>query len=439
MTKRERWEGIILLTMYGMYASMMLCRNTVVVASVALTQDPTLGMDTAAYGRMMAYGSVGGLLGKLVLGPVVDRFGGRRMLLVTLISVITTTVAFGLASHISLLFFLNFFGMAVKSAGWMAMADLVGRWYSRNKHGRVWGIISTSSRVGVITSTLVLGYLLTFLTWHDLFFVAGAVGALALVGGYFLLIKDPSEVGLSAPAREDIQESDIDESQEPAAHPLAGTTVKQALWNFATSQRVWFISLTVGALTLLMDFINFIPLYLAENLGLSAGQAGMTMTAFPAGCFVAVFAGGFAYDWLSKRQRMFVFGGLLIVAAGCVLLLWILPRTDFSPSTDLYLSMAAIFTFGAAVAPGYYIPMSVFAVQYGGPRVGVLMGVIDAFGYTAAATFNYFGGSIAQTHGWDAFLVLLFCSCLAAAALVTRFMYLETLAQLRLDGGVPVS
>ena len=65
------------------------------------------------------------------------------------------------------------------------------------------------------------------------------------------------------------------------------------------------------------------------------------------------------------------------------------------------------------------------AVSYGGPRVGLLMGLIDAFGYLVAMTFNYFGGSIAQIYGWDAFLVLLLCTCLVAAALVARFMVLE--------------
>ena len=99
MTKRLRWEGTTLLTMYVVYAAMMVCRNTVVVVSPALIQDPTLGMDTAQYGQMMAYGSLGGVVGKLTLGLVVDRLGGRRMLLLTLALVAASTVSLTRHSH----------------------------------------------------------------------------------------------------------------------------------------------------------------------------------------------------------------------------------------------------------------------------------------------------------------------------------------------------
>ncbi len=428
--KRLRWEAIILITLYVMYGAMMLCRNTIVVASPALIQDPALNMDKAQYGKMMAYGSAGGLLGKLTLGVPVDRFGGRFMLLVTLAMVLGSTAAFGFLSLIPLFFFLNFFGMWIKSAGWMSMGAIVRKWYSRTRHGRVWGIISTSSRVGVITSTLLLGYLLTFLSWRIIFFVAGGIATVALVMGYFVLLKDPSEVGLTPPV-DGNEEKTPGPPKERPPHRLAGFTLKETLWDFATSQRVWFIALSVGALTLLMDFINFVPIYLAETLELTAGQAGMTSTVFPAGCFVAVLVGGFLYDRLSKRQHTIVFGGLLILAAACVMVLWAIPRTGLPTAACRYLAMAAIFTFGASVSPAYYIPMSVFSVDYGGPRLGILMGIIDAFGYTGATIFNYFAGSIAQNYGWDIFLLVLFSGCLVAALLVSRFMYLEAVAHER--------
>ena len=347
--KRFRWEMIILLTLYFIYGSMMLSRNTIVVVSPALISDPTISMDKASYGKMMAYGSAGGLLGKLSLGVPVDRFGGRFMLLLTLAMVLGSTSAFGFASLIPAFFLINFFGMWIKSAGWISMGSIIRKWYGRKKHGRVWGIISTSSRMGVMTSTMLLGYLLTVLSWRHVFFISGGLTSIALVAGYFILKGDPSDVGLSSPS--DDEEEAPETPQERPSHRLDGLTLKEVLWDFATSQRVWFISLSVGALTLLMDFINFIPIYLAENLNLSPGQASMTGTVFPAGCFVAVLAGGFLYDRLSKRQHIIAFGGLLFVAAACVVVLWSIPRLDLSISISRYLAMAAIFTFGASIAP----------------------------------------------------------------------------------------
>ena len=116
---------------------------------------------------------------------------------------------------------------------------------------------------------------------------------------------------------------------------------------------------------------------------------------------------------------------MLLMAALCVFALWLIPQAGFSNDVSLYASMAAIFMFGVGIAPAYYIPMSVFCVAYGGPRVGLLMGLVDSVGYACAGFFNYYGGSIAQNYGWDVFLMVLLGCCLAAAALTMRFMQLE--------------
>jgi len=434
--KRLRWEIIILATLYVTYAVMMICRNAVVVASPDIIKDPILGLDLAMYGKMMAYGSAGGFLGKMTLGLTVDYFGGRRMLLFTIFAVAAATVAFGMASGIFWLFFFNFLGHGLKSAGWPSMASLIDKWYTKNKHGRIWGIISTSSRMGVMFATLFFGYLLTFIEWRNLFFVAGGFGAVVIIIGYFFLKNDPSMVNLAPPSteEEDDDHTTTDEEKVIAAktqldsHPLHGFTLMQTLKYFFTSQRVWYISLGVGTLTMLMDFINYIPIYLVQNLGLTTGEAGMTSTVFPAGCMVAALAGGFAYDKLSKRQHILVFGGLLLIAACSVLVLWLLPSTGLTADTSRGISMLAIFIFGVSIAPSYYIPMSVFSVAYGGPRLGLLMGLIDGIGYLCAFGFNYYGGSIAQNYGWNIFLLALLSTCLVSAVFMSRFYYLEAVA-----------
>jgi len=429
--KRRRWEAITLGNMYGSYAGMMLCRNAIVVVSMALMRDPTLGMDEIKYGQILAVGSAGGLLGKLFLGAVVDRFGGRDLFLVTLAAVVSSTMVFGVLPDAYYFFIVNFLAHGIKAAGWPAMGTIVRKWYSRTKYGRIWGLISTSSRLGVITSTIVLGYLLTFLSWRVIFFIAGGITAIALPLAFFLLNESPSKVGLSPPS--DLKGDDPAEVNEQNIHHLAGTTIKEALLNFATSQVVWMMAFSIGFITVLMEFNSFVPLYMAKlyevsGMELSSGLAGMTAAAFPTGCVVAALVGGFVYDRLSKRQHIYAFGGLMVFAAGCAIALWLIPQADLRPAVRLYLSIVTVFLFGFAVAPAYYIPMSVFSIEYGGPHLGLLMGLIDAFGYLGATIFNMNAGPIIKNHGFGPFLLLLFGCCVIGGALITRFMYLDAKA-----------
>lgn len=419
-SKRFRWEVIVLVCMYLGYMAFMTCRNTIIVASPAMIADEQLGLDKDGYGKLMALHSAGGVVGKALSGFAVDKFGGRLVFLLLLGATAATTAGFGLVSKFALQAGFNFTGQAAKSGGWPAMAAIIRSWYSPGSHGKVWGIISTSSRVGVMTATLLLGQLLSWkVPWRQLFYFSTVLAAVIIIVGFFFLKSGPEKVGLSPPEAMDL------EGLEPPAHDLDGQTTGGAAMAFLTSPRVWLISISMALTTVLMDFLNFIPLYLSESLGLEAGPAGKAATAFPAGCFVAVLAAGFLYDKLSKNQRVFAIGGLLLTGIGSLLLLWALPSFGLDQNTGYLISMAAIFMFGVAVAPAYYLPMSVFAISFGGPFCGFLICLFDMFGYAGAFLFNYFGGGLAQTYGWNVFLMTLVGLTLAATVTVSAFLALD--------------
>lgn len=425
MSKRTRWELIILLCMYLGYTSFMVCRNTAIVASPEMIADPTLNLDEESYGRLMAYHSAGGVLGKLTTGFAVDRWGGRIIFLTMLGLTAATTAGFALVSRFSAMAAFNLLGQAAKSGGWPAMAALIRDWYPPGKHGRVWGVISTASRVGVMTATLFLGHLLTLkMPWRSLFWVSAGIGVTMLVIGVFLLRSGPREVGLDEVSRES------DEDSAGASHRLAEVPFAQAVRLFAGSPRVWLICAGMAFTTMMMDFLNFIPLFLSQSLKLESGVAGQAGTAFPAGMFVAVLGAGFLYDKLSKKQRITAIGGLLGSGLLSVAVLYMLQGWSLTPPQAYWASLLAIFWFGVAVAPAYYLPMSIFAIAYGGPFCGFLICLFDMFGYLGAFTFNYFGGSVIKVHGWSGFLLCLGGITVTATILLTGFLMLDYKASL---------
>ena len=62
---------------------------------------------------------------------------------------------------------------------------------------------------------------------------------------------------------------DNEEPTDPtidAKHLLSNTNLKAALIVFSKSKRVWLIFIGMMGLSSLMDFLNFIPLFLLETL-----------------------------------------------------------------------------------------------------------------------------------------------------------------------------
>ena len=172
---RKRWNLIILVTMYTGYVAFMLCRNTLIAASPAMIEDPTLGLDKETYGQLMSWHSAGAIVGKLVTGLGADLIGGRKTFLLALLLTAASNVAFGLVSSLSLFKLFNFSEQFCKAGGWPAMTKIVGHWYSPKAHGRVWSIISTSSRVGTMLALFVIGALLGVASWRMAFFLTAAI------------------------------------------------------------------------------------------------------------------------------------------------------------------------------------------------------------------------------------------------------------------------
>ena len=416
---RFRWEMLVLAGMYLGYAALYMCRATVVISGPAMLDDPGLGLDKTAWGAIIGWGTAGTLIGKLANGILADKLGGRRVFMLSLGFCMLATGIFGTMSGVPYFSLAYFIALFAKSAGWPSMANLIRAWYPKNWRGRIWGILSSSSRFSSLFTTLVLGSLLLAVSWRGVIATSAVITGGVLLLLFCVLKQSPADVGLEV-----VASSDGDNHKRP--HPLDDATVAEALLSFVRSPRVWLICVSIMCLAVLMEFQSFIPIYLKETFGLTAGIAAMTSSAFPIGCLVSVLAGGLIFDLLSKKKRIFVLGGMMVFAVFCVALLLSLPKLGLTGNVGLWTALFAIMLYGLAIAPCYYIPMSVFSVDFGGRHCGVLIGIIDAAGYLAAMVFDFLGGAVAdEVDGWHQFLnILLSVSVLGSAAL-PLFLFLD--------------
>lgn len=412
--KRLKWELIILGCMYVGYMGFILCRTAIYVASPAMVGDPTLGLTKTMFGAVLGWGTAGMVTGKLLSGVVADRLGGRRVFLLALGITAAAAGAFGLAGGFPLFCFLNFTMLLAAAAGWPAMSKLIAAWYEPDRYGKVWGVISTSSRLSSVLSTLLLGSLLVRMTWQGVFFTA-AILAAAVVALIFVFLKGrPADAGLPPPS--------ASAGGAAAPHPLDDAGLGEALLAFARSGRVWLMCVSIMCTTVLMEVIGFLPLYLKETLAISPAQAAAASSVFPAGCFAALIAGGFAYDKVSRKGRAPLLGGMLALSALCLAALYAMGRVPLAPAAAFTATAIVLFVYGLTVAPAYYLPMSVFSIEFGGKRCGVLIGLIDAAGYAAAMLFQFGGGAlIDRPGGWQSLLILLLGTAVLAAASTVWF------------------
>lgn len=420
---RFLWEMIVLGCMYVGYAALYMCQATVVISGPAMLSDPALGLNKTAWGAILGWGTAGTLSGKLINGILADKIGGRRVFLLSLGLCMLATGIFGTLSGVLYFSVAYFIALFAKSAGWPSMANLISVWYASNWRGRIWGILSSSSRLSSLFTTLVLGSLLLVISWREVIAVSVVITASVIVFLAFVLKQSPRDVGLEA-----LVSSVGDLQHRP--HPLDEATLAEALLSFIRSPRVWLICASIMCLTVLMEFQSFIPIYLKERFGLTSGVAAITSSAFPAGCLISVLAGGFVFDTLTKKKRIFVLGGLMGLAVCCVSVLLAIPQLGMTNSFSLWTALSAIMFFGLAIAPCYYIPMSVFSVDFGGKHCGVLVGIIDAIGYLAAMVFDFLGGAVAdKVDGWHHFLNILLHVSLIGTVTLILFLFFEYRSQ----------
>jgi len=427
----------IIITMYLGYAAMMICRQMVTILSPALLADETLALTKTNLGDFTAYGTLGALVGKLIWGPLADKFGGRFTLLIGLFLTALFIIAFGLSANVLAFTGFSFLLYCSKSSGWPGMTKLIGEWYHPQNYGRVWSILATSSRFSVVLATLFFGWLLSFMHWRTVGFIAAVFALIIFIGCYVYLKEKPEDANFfkeESNANINTNNPELAMAEKQALHnkynhPLLGTGTIAGLVAFAKSPRVWLVVIMLMVLTCMMAFLDFVAVYLMESYQLTPSEAAMASTVFPVGSLTGLLASIAFYDRFSKRGIRTVLTIALSFSLLSVLTLQYLPLFNLSAELNYLVALGGIFVFAFSISPAYYLPMSIFSIEYGGPHSATLVCLIDAFGFAASATFAFIGGRLADsTGGWSSFMNMLILISALGIISVWAFMHSEYIA-----------
>ena len=420
---RLYWQIIVLIAIYGAYSILNFLRTTIIITSPAILEDPSVNLNKTMWGYILGWGTAGTLVGKLTTGVMADKFGGRRVFLCAIILCMLTTGIFGMVSEYIFFSVTFFIAMLAKSAGWPSMANLIKDWYPKTWRGRVWGILSSSSMSSSFFTSLLMSSILLIASWRVTIYTSLPITVIFLIFLYFYLKQSPADTEISC---KNINTSEIKIKNPGENHFLENSSVKEAIIIFLRSYRFWLISISIMCLTILMSFHGFIPIFLNDNFEVSAGQASLASSTFPLGSMFSVLIGGFVYDKLSKKTRVFALGFVMVLASACVFILLLLIKFNKNDYDGFLIALLVIGVYGLMVAPCYLIPMSVFSLDFGGKHCGLLVGIIDAVGYLASMIFEFYGGSIAdEIDGWIQFLNIIFNASILGTISIILFLFID--------------
>lgn len=157
-------------------------------------------------------------------------------------------------------------------------------------------------------------------------------------------------------------------------------------------------------------------------LRMSDSQASFAASAMPLGSLFSVLSGGFVFDRMGKKRMARVIALLLLLAASCIAMFACLPSLAIPVDWRMEVSLSLLFLFGVCLSPCCYIPVSIFAIDFGGRHSGFLVAILDAMGFAATALFYGFCTGLAAEWGWSEFLGILAVVGLIAVITTSLFM-----------------
>lgn len=332
----------------------------VLVGSLGIYISGDLGLSPAQKGLVVAVPAFGGALFRILLGFLSDRFGPKKVGMVS-ISLVLLPLAWGWLAGNNFHQLLGLgLGLGIAGGSFAVAMPLASRSYPKEHQGTALGIAGAGNS-GTVISALLAPRLAEHFGWHAVFGLAMIPVALVLL--LFIFV-----------AREPLQ------PPQPGGRQAFRALLSQPdLWRFS-----FFYSLTFGGF---VGLAGFLAIYLHDQFATPAVLAG-TLTAlcvFGGSFFRPV--GGYLADKVGGARLLFYlfpFIGICFVAASLA--------NSLAIATVLFIAgMVSLGTCNGALfqlVPGRF------------PReIGVVSGIVGAAGSLGGSLFPLLLGTLRQWTG----------------------------------------
>lgn len=415
---------IVLAVLLLAYAASYLCRANIEPALNVMAV--THGYDNERVGSILALALGAYALGKVLLSPLADVFGGKPVLVGVLVAsaLVSVTIGlldpparFGAGTGLLVVGGLVVVNRFVQAGGWAGLVEIVGRTFPAARRGTVMGILSTSYDIGNVVALVVSARIVgAGLGWRALFFVNPAVVFLVALVTFVFLPRRADGSGHDSSARNrDSSGDDSSVSDRPpgADGALPARPDARTILGFLGRQPAFW---TAAALSFLLTFVRagfmtWTPRFLYE-ISVRAGEASALSSSIGKSAFfgVAGIIGSLVTGRLTDRAGpgrrapvMTISLALLVVAIVA------LGHAGISSPLVATIGVAAsgLFLLGpySLLAGAVSLDIATSSRDARGGAIvpsGTTAGVVDAIGYVGASMSAFVLGSVSKRVGWSA-------------------------------------
>ncbi len=378
------------------YAAMYMARYNFSFANKSLSDQ--YGWSKTQIGGIISTATLVYGISALFNGPLADRFGGRRAMLIGASGAFVFNLLFGLGAYLGFLgtgpLLLGYFAtvwtlnMYFQSYSALALIKVNAGWFHVSERGvfsAIFGSMIQSGRAAVF-ALLTAGFVVA-LPWQWKFFLPAAIVGVMLVITQRVVVDTPKDAGLPAFDPQDATSGDTERitlgyvARKVFTNPVAITI---AIAEFCTGM-------------VRKGFEEWFPRYMQE-----AQHMPLDHPIFKTGAFfivlagvVGAFAAGILSDWVfgHRRPPVALIGYVLIV--GC---LWVIGH---HPSVPV---LIAAFTVNSlAISMVHSMLSGTASMDFGGQRAAATAaGMFDGMQYVGGTLAGIGIGSMVDAYGWDA-------------------------------------
>ena len=208
-----------------------------------------LGADRFEVGALFSVSTLAGALLSLPAGVLVDRFGARNLLVVSLVMTAVSQLATALTPSVPPLFAWQIIGGLAAGAQQSAVFSAVTESVSRSRLGRAMGWLTLSMQLGFTLGPAIAGLALRWIDVRTDIAVTTALLAVAIPGALL--------------------------TSQTRQHTGRGLSVRAPLR--ALASQVAFVPVVIGLVSMTLawgTFGAFAPIFAKESLGLASAQVG---------------------------------------------------------------------------------------------------------------------------------------------------------------------
>jgi OPA family glycerol-3-phosphate transporter-like MFS transporter len=394
------------------YATFYMGRYNLNVASSTIMKD--FDLNKAQFGTIATAGFWTYALAVIFNGPLADRFGGRRAILLAAAGTALLNLVIGLLFlsgwqtkvlvGLSLLYAINQY---FQSFGALSIVKVNSSWFHVRERGVFGGIFGIMISSGYFLALTVGGWILARFPWYMVFLVPSALIAAMLALDYFLIADTPRKAG----------HADIDTADATSARADKDKPVDFAYLLTHVFRNK--IILTLTAAEFCTGFVRqglmlwFVP-FLKEVHGVAPGS--WLFSVATGGVTVGGIAGGLLCGWMSdklfqSRRAPVAF----VFYLGQIGALYLLGVTRDPGVACFLIGFCCTWIFGV-----HGMLAGTASMDFGGTKAaGTVAGLLDGVQYLASGLTGFVLGGLLDKHGWGIWTYAIMPFSLIGALLMT--------------------